>query len=116
MNLADMIIIYRGENGMSQEQFGELCGITSMTVSNIERGKHKPSKMVEAKIKHVLGITNESDMVDRIVRYRALHDVNQAEFAEICGVAPQTIYSIEKREQKPQAKTLVKILRVLEEG
>lgn len=116
MNLANQIIMYRGEHGLSQEEFGKLCKMTGMTISNIERGKHKPSKMVEARIKMVLGIAKEDDLVERIVQYRAKRNLNQAEFAELCGIAPQTIYSIEKREQKPQARTLYKLMKVLEGG
>ena len=52
---------------------------------------------------------------DRIIEYRKRHRMNQREFAERAGIALQTVSSIEKGDQKPQAVTMGKIEDVLRE-
>ena len=52
---------------------------------------------------------------ERILKYRAKHDLSQKEFAEIARVSTQTIYSIEKGTQTPGKLTFEKIALLLEE-
>lgn len=112
MNLGQAVYLYRVENGLSQKEFADMCGLTNVTISSIERNK-KPSKITEAKIKSIIGINDDKDIVDKMITYRAVHRLTQPEFAKLCGIAPQTVYSIERREQKPRTKTLKKLLEML---
>ena len=51
---------------------------------------------------------------DQIIRYRAKHDLNQAEFAQRCGLTKQTIGAIESGLHGITKLTRAKIMRVLE--
>ena len=48
-----------------------------------------------------------------ILMYRAKNRMNMKEFAEKCGVTPQTIYNIESVGQKPSRVTRAKIELIL---
>lgn len=52
--LAKEIIGFRARHNMSQSEFAKLAGVAMQTVYNIENGRHKPSKIVEYKIRQVL--------------------------------------------------------------
>lgn len=53
---------------------------------------------------------------DKMVEYRAKHDMSQKVFAEKCGVSLQTINSVENGLQKPSKMTEAKIMMVIKEG
>lgn len=50
---------------------------------------------------------------EAIVLYRVKHRLSQKAFAEVVGVAPQTIYNIETVGQSPSKMTRTKIMLVL---
>lgn len=50
---------------------------------------------------------------EAIILYRAKNHISQKEFAEMCGVTPQTIYNVESVGQKPSKTTLVRMKLVL---
>lgn len=54
------------------------------------------------------------NLADAIVRYRARHDLNQDEFAELCGLTKQTIWAIENGRASITKLTRAKILNVFE--
>ena len=54
-------------------------------------------------------------LAERILEYRAKHDMSAKEFAEKCKLSLQTVYSIENGLQKPSKITRVKIENVLKE-
>lgn len=43
----------REEKGISQTEFGKLCGVSRQTVSSIERGDYHPSIVLAIKIAHI---------------------------------------------------------------
>lgn len=49
-DLRDACITYRAEKGLSMEQFARLVGVSTITIFNIENGKHKPLATTVAKI------------------------------------------------------------------
>lgn len=53
---------------------------------------------------------------DKMVEYRAKHDMSQKAFAKKCGVSLQTINSVENGLQKPSKMTEAKIMMVIKEG
>lgn len=53
---------------------------------------------------------------DKMVEYRAKHDMSQKVFAKKCGVSLQTINSVENGLQKPSKVTEAKIMMVIKEG
>lgn len=52
-------------------------------------------------------------LAERILEYRALHDISAKEFAKLCKLSLQTVYSIENGLQTPSKITLLKIENVL---
>lgn len=54
-------------------------------------------------------------LAERILEYRAKHDMSAKEFAEKCKLSLQTVYSIENGLQNPGKITRLKIENVLKE-
>lgn len=54
-------------------------------------------------------------LAEKIVRYRAEHDMSQGQFAEKCKLSLQTVNSIENGTQSPSKLTVAKIDLVLNE-
>lgn len=54
MALRDEMIRFRASNRLTMKQLAEMAGVTYMTISNIERGVQKPSRVTEAKIRLVM--------------------------------------------------------------
>lgn len=54
VNLIDLIVDYRARNNLTIKQFAELCGISWLTLWNIENGKHEPRRVTERKILNII--------------------------------------------------------------
>lgn len=60
MTLAEKMMWYRAKNGLSQQELADLCGLSKMTICQIEKGKQIPSKITQMKIMLAIGgRTNE---------------------------------------------------------
>ena len=60
MTLAERMMWYRAKNGLTQQGLADLCGLSKMTVCQIEKGKQIPSKITQMKIMLAIGgRTNE---------------------------------------------------------
>lgn len=55
------------------------------------------------------------DLRDKMLDFRARHDLSQEELAEKCHVTKQTIWAVEKGIQTPSKLTERKIRNVVEE-
>jgi len=55
-----------------------------------------------------------SDLSDKIFMYRARHRLTQTEMAKRCGISLSTLCAVEKRDEEPSARTLIRIMDVLE--
>ncbi len=55
-------------------------------------------------------------LAERMLRYRAAHNINQRELAKLAGVSLQTINYLEREKQTPSRVTRTKIEMVLEKG
>ena len=51
-----------------------------------------------------------TELAEKMIRYRALHNMSQGDLAEKCQVSRQTIYNLESDLQTPSKVTLMKIL------
>lgn len=58
MTLAEEMIAYRAENGISQAELARMCCIDRAEVLYIENGKRKPRATTEYKIRKVIGGNN----------------------------------------------------------
>lgn len=54
MALGDKVRSYRKEHFLTQKEMASRCGVTTVTISNIERGKSKGSIFTEAKIEKAM--------------------------------------------------------------
>ena len=54
------------------------------------------------------------ELREKILNYRAEHNISMLEFAKICNLTQQTIHNIEKGTQDPSRLTKRKILNVIE--
>ena len=52
--LGEKVARYRGRHKMSQDDFAKKCGVSRMTVRNIEEGNHSVTRRTEEMIKIVL--------------------------------------------------------------
>lgn len=59
MALSEEMIRYRARHNLSQAKFGELCGVSVMTINFVERGLQTPSARTEAKIRIILDAEKE---------------------------------------------------------
>lgn len=57
--LADRMLVYRAKNRISQSELARRCGLTVVTVCNIENDVQEPSKVTVAKIELVIGKEDE---------------------------------------------------------
>lgn len=54
-------------------------------------------------------------LAERMIAYRARHNLSQAKFGELCGVNVMTINFVERNLQTPTARTEAKINMLLDE-
>ena len=60
MTLAEKMMWYRAKNGLTQQELADLCGLSKMTICQIEKGNQIPSKITQMKIMLAIGgRTNE---------------------------------------------------------
>lgn len=59
MDLINKMLVYRAKHKMSQKEFAELVGLSTMTVNSIEAGRQTPSALTKTKI--LLVIDNEKE-------------------------------------------------------
>lgn len=61
MTLSEKMMWYRAEHGLSQQELADLCGLSKMTICQIEKGNQIPSKITQMKIMLIIegGKTNE---------------------------------------------------------
>jgi transcriptional regulator with XRE-family HTH domain len=57
--LGDRMVLYRAKERISQGELAKRCGLTAVTVCNIENDVQEPSKVTRAKIELVIGKEEE---------------------------------------------------------
>lgn len=55
MTLAERMMWYRAKNGLTQQDLADLCGLSKMTICQIEKGNQIPSKITQMKIMLAIG-------------------------------------------------------------
>ena len=58
--LAEGMIAYRARHNLSQSKFGDMCGVSVMTINFVERGIQNPTARTEAKIRMLLDREKEA--------------------------------------------------------
>lgn len=54
MTLQELMIRYRAEQRISQEELGRRCGLSLQTINSVENGLQNPSRVTETKIRLVV--------------------------------------------------------------
>lgn len=53
-DLANLIVDYRARNNLTIRQMAEMCGVSFLTIWNIENGKHNTSRITAKKITNAI--------------------------------------------------------------
>lgn len=56
----------------------------------------------------------DKELIEKMLDYRARHNISQVKFAELCNVSQQTICNVENGVQAPSKLTKRKILNLIE--
>ena len=56
----------------------------------------------------------DKELIEKMLDYRARHNISQLRFAELCKVSQQTICNVENGVQAPSKLTKRKILNLIE--
>ena len=54
MTLSQEILVFRAKHRLSQQDFADICGLTKMTISGIERGIQNPKEVTILRIKYAM--------------------------------------------------------------
>lgn len=82
MTLSEKMMWYRAEHGLTQQQFADMCGLSKMTICQIETGVQKPSKITQMKILIVLG-GNTNEVINK--QDKDIQSVPSVVQTEVCG-------------------------------
>lgn len=55
MTLQERMVDYRAAHNLTQSQFADRVGVTTMTINQVENNRQNPSKLTIAKIERVVG-------------------------------------------------------------
>lgn len=61
MNIGSRLVEYRAKHRLSQAEMAQKCGVSTQTISLVERGAQKPNRVTLAKLEIVIGKENEDD-------------------------------------------------------
>lgn len=64
--LANRIVAYRAKNRLSQAEMANKCGVSTQTISLVERGQQKPNRVTLAKIEMIIGKGETDNEVQHI--------------------------------------------------
>ena len=56
------------------------------------------------------------ELAEKMILYRAKHNISGVELAKMCNITAPTIYALENEQKLPHKLTVAKVLRVIEEG
>ena len=62
-DLANRLVEYRAKNRLSQTEMAEKCGVSTQTISLVERGQQKPNRVTLVKIEMVIGKGEEKNEI-----------------------------------------------------
>ena len=82
MTLQERMFLYRVKHNIGQKELANRCGLSLMTICNVENGIQKPSKMTAAKIMLVVG-----GSIDEIIskQNQNIQSVPTDVQVEVCG-------------------------------
>ena len=99
--------------GLRGLDVAKMVGVTTDTITNWELNRNIPEARYMNNIISFLGYapfeTKGETLKDRIPTYRKLNGFTQFQIAELAGVDPSTLASIEKGEREVSNKTFLKI-------
>lgn len=124
MTIGQNIKRIRTEQGLTQEQLGNMCGITGESIRRYELEKVNPKMPNLRKISKALNVSvseidesiscvSTNTIGTRIRKQRITHGVTQKELAQRAGLSVQTIQQLEYEQYLPRMETVKKIAHAL---
>lgn len=83
MTLADRMMWYRAKNGLTQQELADLCGLSKMTICQIEKGNQIPSKITQMKILLTIGGERTNEIINQ--QNQNIQGLPSNVQAEVCG-------------------------------
>ncbi len=83
MTLAERMMWYRAKNGLSQQELADLCGLSKMTICQIEKGNQTPSKITQMKILLTIGGERTNEFINQ--QNQNIQGLPSDVQAEVCG-------------------------------
>ena len=83
MTLAERMMWYRAKNGLSQQELADLCGLSKMTICQIEKGNQIPSKITQMKIMLIIGGERTNEFINQ--QNKDVQSLPSDVQTEICG-------------------------------
>ena len=83
MTLADRMMWYRAKNGLTQQELADLCGLSKMTICQIEKGNQIPSKITQMKIMLIIGGERTNEFISK--QNKDVQGLPSDVQAEVCG-------------------------------
>ena len=119
--LGDRVRSRRAAMGMSQRDLADAAGVTHATICRIERDEKIPQKETIKKLATALECTanqlvgSRTNYAKVILEKRQELGYSRQKLSDLSGVSPATIKEIESKKHNPKAKTVEKLMRVLED-
>lgn len=83
MTLAERMMWYRAKNGLSQQELADLCGLSKMTICQIEKGNQIPSKITQMKILLTIGGERTNEVISQ--QNKNVQSLPSDVQVEVCG-------------------------------
>ena len=83
MTLADRMMWYRAKANLTQQELADLCGLSKMTICQIEKGNQIPSKITQMKIMLIVGGERTNEFISK--QNKDVQSVPSDVQTEICG-------------------------------
>ena len=83
MTLADRMMWYRAKANLTQQELANLCGLSKMTICQIEKGNQIPSKITQMKIMLIIGGERTNEFINQ--QNKDVQSVPSDVQVEVCG-------------------------------
>ena len=83
MTLADKMMWYRAKANLTQQEFADLCGLSKMTICQIEKGNQIPSKITQMKILLTIGGERTNEIINQ--QNKDVQSLPSDVQTEVCG-------------------------------
>ena len=83
MTLAENMMWYRAKANLTQQELADLCGLSKMTICQIEKGNQIPSKITQMKIMLAIGGERTNEIINQ--QNQNIQSLPSDVQVEVCG-------------------------------